>query len=188
MSKRLKKKRAQILKISTCGVLAALSYCLLALGSVVEILDFSAVVAASFGIVFCVVEMGYSYAWLTYAVTSVIAFLLLPGSRFAALVYLFFGGIYPILKSFIERTKKPVAVIIKTVYINLTSIAVWLLTSWLMPENEYVNKFIFIAFVAMVNFAFWLYDILVTRVVTMYVFSWKRRLNIKGFDKFRGNS
>ena len=183
MSRNTKKKRAVTLKISTCGVISALSYCILALGSVVEILDFSAVVAASFGIVFCVIEMGYSYAWLTYAVTSVLSFILLPGSRFAALVYLLFGGIYPILKSFFERLKKPVSILVKAVYINVTTAFVWVLTSWMIPDNEYINDFIFIAFVAMVNFAFILYDILVTRVVTMYVFAWKKRLNIKGFDK-----
>jgi len=178
-----RKKRTLTLRISVCGVLAALSYCLLAVGSVVEIFDFSTVVLASLAIVFCVVEMGYPFAWLTYAVTSVISLLLLPGSRFAALVYILFGGLYPIFKALIERKKKPLQILLKTLCINASAALVWLLTAWLMPENEYVGKFIFITFVLLLNFAFWLYDIMITRLVTVYVFKWRKQLGIKGFDK-----
>lgn len=184
MRKNTRQKRSATLKISVCGVLAALSYCLLALGSIVEILDFSAVVIASFSIVFCVAEMGYSYAFLTYGVTSLISVLLLPGSRFAALVYICFGGVYPILKSFIERNRnKLIQILLKVLYVNAAALGIWFISSWLIPDNEYLDKIILIAFVGLINFAFWLYDVLITRVVTMYMFKWRKQLNIKGFDK-----
>ena len=178
-----KQKRAVVLKISVCGVISALSYCLLAIGSIVEIFDFSAVVIASVGVVFCVVEMGYSYAALTCAVTSLISFLLLPASRFPALVYMLFGGIYPIIKSLAEKTKKPISILLKFLFSNASAALIWIITSWIMPETEHIGKLMLVTFVLLMNLAFWLYDVFITRIVTMYLYKWRRQLNIKDFDK-----
>lgn len=183
MRKRNKQKRSVVLKISVCGVIAALSYCLLAIGSIIEVLDFSAVVIASLGVVFCVAEMGYSYAALTCGVTSLISLLLLPASRFPALVYMLFGGIYPIIKALTENMKKPVRVFLRLLFSNASALLIWFITSWIMPETEYVGKVLLIGFIVIMNFAFVLYDVFITRMLTVYFYKWRKQLNIKGFDK-----
>lgn len=179
----MKKKHSLTLKISVCGVLAAFSYCMLALGALVEIFDFSSVIIASFAIVFCAAEMGTSFALMTYAVTSLLAFLLLPGSRFTALVYLLFGGLYPILRPYIDKCKKPFSIFLKFIYCNTAFILVWEITVLFLPENEEAGTLLFIAFFFLVHFAFWLYDTLISRLTVMYFAKWRKQLNIKGFDK-----
>lgn len=179
----IKKKHSLTLKISVCGVLTAFSYCMLALGTLVEIFDFSSVVIASFAIVFCTAEMGSSFALLTYAATSLLAFLLLPGSRFPALLYLAFGGLYPIIRPYIAKCKNPLAFFLKFLYCNTAFILVWEISVLFLPENETASTILFIAFFFFVQFAFWLYDTLISKLTILYFAKWRKQLNIKGFDK-----
>ena len=92
-------------------MLSALSVALMLLGSVVEVLDLSAVMLASLCTLFVFIRLGSRQAWLLYGVTSVLALLLLP-SKTVALEYLLFGGYYPILRAAVARLGRIPALLI----------------------------------------------------------------------------
>ena len=89
-------------RIVVSGVLVALSVIILYLGCAIEVLDITMSAMVSLLVVVIVIEMGYSYAWLTYIATAILSVLLLP-QKSPAIFYACFMGFYPILKSYIER-------------------------------------------------------------------------------------
>lgn len=179
--KKNKEKASEAVKISVCGVLAALSFVLLSIGSLIEALDFSVVLIASFPILFCVVEMGSKYALLTWATTALVSFLLLPGSRFPALVYLLFGGIYPVLKPLFDKIKKPLRILPKLGFMAVDFTVIYLLSAWMFPSNEEFETVFFIAFALLTLITFLVYDLLLEKITVMYFWKWRKMLRIKGF-------
>ena len=89
-------------KIAFSAIIAALSVVFLYIGSI-SVLDMSSVVVCALLTMLVVVEAGEKFAWLAVFVTGPLSFLLLP-VKLPALLYLFFGGIYPILKAWLEKT------------------------------------------------------------------------------------
>lgn len=84
-------------RLAISGVMAALSFVLIFLGVSLGVMDLSALIIASMGVVFCIIEMGGSYPYLVWLVTSVLTFILLP-DKLVFFEYFLFAGIYPIIK------------------------------------------------------------------------------------------
>ena len=91
-------------RVAACGILCALGVISMSVGSLVEVLDLTMIMLASFCIVFAVIEIGNRWAWLIWAVTAVLSLLLLP-NKLAAVFYLM-GGMYPIAKAAFEKLPK----------------------------------------------------------------------------------
>ena len=89
-------------KVALAAILCALSVLMLLLGSILTVLDLTMVCMASLLVMLAVIEIGGGYPYLIWLVTGVLAVLLLP-DKFSALLYLLFGGIYPIFKAMFER-------------------------------------------------------------------------------------
>ena len=178
MSKK-NQKNTEITRISICALLAALSYILLCIGTFIEVLDLSVVMVASLPILFCVVEMNKKYALMTYITTSVLSLLLLPGTRYPAMVYILFGGLYPILKPLFDKIKKPFRFIVKLAFATVDFSLIFILSAWLFPQNEELGKIMFAVFAVLCLFIFVLYDILLERVILLYLYKWKKVLGIK---------
>jgi hypothetical protein len=87
------------------------------LGSIITVLDLTMVAIASLLIMLSVIEIGGGYPYLIWLVTGVLSMLLLP-DKFGALLYLLFGGIYPIFKEMFERLHYIVSWILKFSYFN----------------------------------------------------------------------
>jgi predicted membrane protein len=102
MAKRNENARIRTRKLAVAAMLCALGVVLLYVGSVIEVLDLTMVGISSVLVFFAVLEMGNPFPFLIYFVTAILSMLLLP-SKFAAVFYLLFGGIYPILKAKLER-------------------------------------------------------------------------------------
>ncbi len=177
--KKRKESSREVLKISICGLLSALTYVFLTLGSVIEALDFSAVMLASFPILFCMIEMGTKYASLTWLVSSLVSFLILPGSRFPALLYFFFGGMYPILKPYFQKLKKPFPLIAKIAYIAVDFVTVYFLSAWMFPDNEEAELIMGIILAVLAVITFFMYDFLLGKIAEMYFWKWRKMLRIK---------
>ena len=88
--------------IAENGLLAALSIIILLLGSLIEALDLSSAAIAGFAVLAVRIRWGRRSAIALYGVTSVLSMLMLP-NKIPALLYVFYGGLYPILKAEIER-------------------------------------------------------------------------------------
>ena len=172
-------KRNEITRISVCALLAALSYVILCIGAFIEALDLSAVMVASLPILFCMIEMNKKYAWMTYLTTSAISLLLLPGTRFPAMVYILFGGLYPILKPSFDKIGKPIRYLPKLLFAAIDFALIFILSAWLFPQNEELGAILFVVFTVLCFFIFILYDILLDRIAVIYLNKWKRILRIK---------
>ena len=88
--------------IAENGLLAALSVIILLLGSIIEALDLSSAAIAGFAVLAVRMRWGRNSALALYTVTSVLSMAMLP-NKIPALLYVFYGGLYPILKAEIER-------------------------------------------------------------------------------------
>lgn len=162
-------------------MLCALGVVILGLGSVIEVLDITVAVIASLLIVYAVIEIGGVYPWLIWIVTSIIALVLLP-MKTPVLFYAFLAGYYPILKEKIERRMARLpAWGIKFGVLAVALGVIWgviqLLTLDLL-ENEGGWIMMVVTLVLSV-FAFVLYDICLTRLITLYFVKLQKRFRIK---------
>ncbi len=163
-------------------MLCALGVVILYLGSVIEVLDLTTVALASLLVFFAVLELGTPFQYLIYLVTSVLSLLLLP-SKFGPAVYFLFGGIYPVLKAYLERLPRLLSWALKLVYFNGIMTLLVAASLWLFHVDDPDVGFN-LGFYGLGNVTFLLFDVATTRLVTVYLFKLKKRLRPeKYFEK-----
>ena len=163
--------------LTIAAVCAALGTVVMYVGSLIEVLDLSTVFAASILVVFLQLELGGPWPTLLWLVTSLLAFILLP-NRFCAFEYAFFGGLYPILKYWIEKLPRQIAYILKFLAFNLLfgfvlAISIWLfgMEDLTLPVIGQISPAIYVGILVVLgNFVFVAYDILITRLIRLYFF------------------
>lgn len=177
-----KRKQGFDKRIVICGVLVALSIIILYIGSMFQTLDLTMSAIVSLLVVVIVIEMGYSYAWLTYVATSILSLVLLP-QKTPAIFYACFMGFYPIIKSHVERINSAVLRwIIKLVVGNVALVAMFLLLSIFVPE-EFVGGWMLVATYVLGLTAFIMYDIALTKLISLYFARIRDRIKIYKFLK-----
>lgn len=87
-------------------MLAAVSMVLLYIGSVIEIFDLTGAFVAGVAVLIMRIRWGRSPAWTVYSVTSILALLIVP-NKIPVMLYVFYGGLYPLLKAEIEKLCRP---------------------------------------------------------------------------------
>ena len=165
--------------LALCSLFSALGVIILYMGALIEVIDLTMAVVASLLVILAVIEFGGAYPWLIYAVTSLLSFLLLP-NKFVVLVYVAFAGFYPILKSMLERLKGIICALLKLGVFNVCLIVMWGVSRLLVVplDTEYG-----LAITAVIlNAVFILYDFALTRLITSYLFIWRKKFKI---DKWK---
>lgn len=169
------------LKVSLGGLIAALGLALMFMTTLIPVSTYAFPVFAGILLVVAVIELGYGFSLLIYVVTAVLSFLLVPDKE-AALMYAVFFGFYPVLKSLIERIPgKPVQYIVKYLLFNVCIIAAFFIAVNLLsiPKDSY-NFFglnMPLILLVLANAFFIVYDICITRIVTVYLLKWHDKLN-----------
>ena len=166
----------QTRRIAACGILCALGVICMSIGSLIEVMDLTMIMIASFCIVFAVIEMGKRWAWLIWGVTALLSLLLLP-NKLAALLYLM-GGMYPIVKSSLERFRPIIAWAGKLAAFNGVQVAFLLIAQKLfgMTGPDFSLSWGVLLFN---NVLFILFDITLTVFITFYLVKMRRRLKIQ---------
>lgn len=119
-----------------------------------------------------VIEINCKWAFLSYLSSAVLVFISAePESR---LLYIFFLGYYPILKSLIEKWCKPAAEwIVKIITFNCAVLLVYLIFAKPMgidfDDFGALGKYGAVITLGLGNVAFVLYDIAVSRMATVYM-------------------
>ncbi len=167
-------------RLTVCAMLSALGVVLLLLGSIINVIDISMAVIASLLCVFAVIEYGKSAPWLVFAVTSILSLLLLP-AKAPAVMYLLFFGYYPIIKEKIEKKPRAVAWLLKELTFNLALLLLLVLSHLvLFPGGELSTMLLYYAVLAvMAEVAFPLYDIALTRLISLYLVRIRPRFRFK---------
>ncbi len=163
-------------KLTLSSVLTALGVVLMALGSVIDLIDLSVCALVSLFVVFAYIEIGTSYAWGVYLATSLLSLILLP-SKLIFAEYVLVFGIYPLLKAMIERLPRWTWLPIKLVFVNaiiwiLVLVCELLLGVPFIEGNTLIMK---IGFYLLVNITFVVYDIFITVMVRFYFDKLRRR-------------
>lgn len=167
-------------RIVVCGALVAFSFIVLYLGCAIEVLDLTMSAIASLLVVVVVIEMGYSYAWLAYVATSILSMVLLP-QKTPAIFYLCFMGFYPIIKSYVERIGSGlVRWIVKLIAGNAAIGLMFMLMSLFVP-NEFEGGWILALTYVLALLAFIMYDIALSKLITLYFRMIRERLKIYRF-------
>jgi len=164
-------------RVAVCAMLSALGVVVLYLGSLIEVLDISMAVISSLFAVMAVIEFGGLAPWAIYAATGILSAILLP-SKLPAVMYILFFGFYPIIKEKIERIKHRVlGWAIKEVVFNVCLVSLMFIAKWFMldPEGMFVFEVIFFG---LANVAFVLYDIALTRLISLYIYRIRKKFRL----------
>ncbi len=164
-------------RLAVCAMLSALGVVILGIGSVISVMDISMAVIASLFCVFAVIEYGGAAPWLVFLVTGVLS-LLLPQKAPAAM-YLLFFGYYPILKEKLEKRPKAVAWILKEAVFQVALVAMLLLYHFLFMASGTTPWTMYVLLALIAEIVFPIYDIALTRLITLYLFRLRKRFRIK---------
>ena len=176
-------------RVAVSGMMVALGVIILYMGSLIEVLDISMAAIASLLCIITVIEYGKLYALLVFGATAVLAMLLLP-EKFTPSLYALLIGYYPILKEIIERMgkksgKRGFSVLcwaVKLIFFNaaLAVVAVVAVYVLVLPESE---EWMQLTMLLLGNAAFVLYDIALTRMISLYFFRIRRRFKLPGGER-----
>ena len=167
----------QTKKLTLSAMVVALGTVFMILGAVIEVFDLTAVALASVLVAFVYIELGSPYTWLVWICTTLTTFIMYQHSAMW-FIYLVLFGIYPIIKGYIERLKRPLWWPLKIVFGNLAFIAmlfgVQLITG--LPFIDASESFlgitgraIYVLTWILLNVAFVAYDFFVTVMVRFYM-------------------
>lgn len=162
--------------LATASLLAGICIVILLLGSVVTVLDLSCAAAASLVMILCVIELGGIYPWLVWAVVSVLSLLLIP-EKFGPLVFFAFAGYYPMLKRYLERLPRLGEWILKLVVFNTLLSLIIAVSLHILGLSEDGLAFS-IPVYSLCNIVFVVYDIALTRLISLYLFKLRKRLRL----------
>lgn len=170
----------QTKKIAISSLCASLGVVFLYLGVIISVMDMTAALLASVLVLFCVVEMGYAYAFSVYAIISVLSLLLLPNPSPAWMFIAAFGYI-PIMKFGFEKIFKKFAWIPKLLLFNLLYALLIILGGELLGftvENTFgIPPYaMYIAFFVAGDLLYVICDILYARLVWFYMARLRERI------------
>lgn len=130
-----------------------------------------------------VIELGYSWAFIVYAMVSALSLLFLTDKE-AALYYVAFLGFYPILKGFIEKLrKKAPQYVLKYLMFNICMVLAFYLSIYIfsIPKESFNLFGIYLPWVFLLlgNVVFIIYDYCISKVVTIYLLKIHKLLSNK---------
>ena len=159
---------SQTKKITLSAMMVALGAVLMRLGVMIEVLDLTVCALASLMVVFIYLEIGSYYPWLVWICTSIAT--ALTGAGIVAVEYFLVFGIYPLLKSYVERLPKWSWILVKLAFINSIIWILFLISEYIIGMNffgEETPVMVVVVYVLM-NVAFIAYDLFLTTMVRFY--------------------
>ncbi len=156
------------------GIAIALIVILLFIASIVDVLDYTASAICGLIVTFILVEFGASFAIAVYASSTILCIIMIP-SKIAAVLYITFCGWYSFIKPRLERIREPWGTILKFLIFNgVLALIVFLTLKIFMIEK--ISTFVIVLLVLVSNFTFLLYDILITKLIWLYVHVYRKKL------------
>ena len=152
--------------LTLTAMLTALSVVILYLGTLLDVMIISAAGIASLFVWLAKRELPRAYAVSLYLATSFLSLFLLPNPE-AGVTYLFFGGLYPLLKQTFERRARPLPLLLKLLYVNAAVLAVEAIGFFLL-SIPFEGLWLLLALLVLANPTFLLYDLLLDRLLIWY--------------------
>ncbi len=169
-------------RIALAGVFGALSLALMLAGGVLPLATFAAPAIAGILIMPVAIEYGRKTGFLLYAAIGMLS-LLLVADREMSLIFIFFFGFYPLLKTNLERLRTRAARrAAKFAVFNVCVVGMYALILLVFPipalsaEFEEMGLWAAGALLVLGNVTFYIYDIAVGRIVSLYCARLRPRL------------
>ena len=164
-------------KLALSAMLVALGAVFMTLGSFVEVLDLTVCALTSLIVAFAYLEIGSPYTWLAWLCTALAVFLISPAKLVWA-EYLFIFGIYPILKAYIERLRRPLWLPIKAAFFAVVVGGAYLVCEFLLglPFFEVDLPLLKVGVTALIFVSAAAYDMFLTVLVRFYIFKIRPRI------------
>ena len=169
-------KNTKILAVSS--VASALSVTVMAIGSLLDVLDVSLAVLAGLIVAVIAAEFGDRWGWGVYAASGLLS-LLLP-HKVPGIVFLLFCGWYPILQKKIQMLRPIWSWVVKEAVFNLI-LCGYLFVGVRFLHLEEANWISVVTFL-FANILFVLYDVLLDRFILFYIVKLRDRI---GFHKWK---
>lgn len=165
-------------KCAIGGIVSALSLVLMISVAIVPFLTYALPAMAGALVIFIVIEIDKKWAFGVFSAVGILAFLLVHDKEIA-MMYIAFFGYYPIIKAVFEGKLHPVVSwILKVAVFNVTMVAAYLVLIYLLGlQIDEITEYGAIAvplLLGMGTVAFILYDIALTRIISLYMLKWRK--------------
>ncbi len=158
------------------GILSALALILLFFANLSNVLDICLLVIAGMVMFVGVIELGRKWMLIMYAAVTILGLIMIP-VRAPLIMFALFLGYYPFVKSFTEQFKKRAAeYAVKFAVFNAAAAICMIFFKSLFFENASATNMMMIFFFIIANALFLLYDIAMTRLVTIYIYKIRPKL------------
>ena len=159
--------------LARAALLTALATALMYISAVIPSARAAVVAIAGLISLAAVLSCGICWAWGVFAVTACLSLLILP-LKSCALLYTAFFGWYPIIKSTIERRIKKNALqwIAKLFLFNSAFAALMFLANSVLMDSgfpENIHGWMIAVAWFVLDVVFLIYDVLITRLVPIYI-------------------
>lgn len=176
----MNKRKELSFKASLGGIVSALSLVLMIISGITISLEYAIPMITGALLMVLVVEFSKGFATVVYIAVSVLSLLIL-GNKEPAIMYLMFFGYYPIIKSILEgHLKKIFCRIVKYLVFNASMIASYFVVTriFMIPfdDMDSFGKFGILLLLLAGNIIFPLYDVLLTRLVSVYIYKWQKHI------------
>ena len=174
--------------VALCGMISSLCVVLMFLTGVFPFATYAIPAITGILIVVIVVELSPGWATVTFVSVSILSLFITPDKE-AAILFIFFFGHYPILKSFIERIRILILRILsKFLLFNICMISGYLVVihvigiADVLDEMGSFGKYSPLILLLFGNVIFWVYDLALSRLINAYI-SWFRPKILRRFGK-----
>lgn len=180
----MNRERKSTYRLALGGVFLALTVVALFIGSVVPGIELTFYALSSVFIGLMILESGLGGGLAVYAAAVILGFLLIP-NKAAVIPFIFFFGIFAVIKCIAEKAeKKAVQMAVKIVFFVAVFCIAYLLFKELFFGNIDLPDWSFPALLIAGIAAFILYDFIFTLILEIY----KRRVNKKAGGSKGGKS
>ncbi|MBQ9545433.1 MAG: hypothetical protein IJV00_09945 [Clostridia bacterium] len=164
--------------VAVCAMFAALGVVAIGAAAVLDVLDMFLALFASAFIFIAVIEFGAPAALAVWLATSALSLILFPHNT-AAWMYLIFTGWYPVFKRSVEKLHYVISWIVKLSAFNTCCLVYWLVATKVLLIPTELFGWLIPVFALVINAAFIMFDIAASKLITLYIFRWRRRLGFK---------
>lgn len=174
----------QSFKLAYSGIVCGLSLAIMFFSAVFPFAEYTIPALSGILLIAVVVDIGFKQAVLGYIVVSVISALIVPNKQ-AVILFITFFGFYPILKGKFEMLgNKLKEWIAKLITFNICVVfGYYLLVSVTGTENilkSFSNiTLILIGGLFILNITFIIYDIAVSRIISIYILKIRKMITKK---------
>lgn len=161
------KQKSSAFKITTSGLLLALTVIFIYLESVLPTGRLSLYVLSSFTVSIIIIEFKPGSGWIFYAATCLLSLIIVP-DKIAVVPYAAFFGVYGIIKYYIEKISgKWFAYLLKMIFFNLAlAAAILFIRGFLLQKIGFALQLWLI--VILLEVVFVIYDVIYSSFIIFY--------------------